>query len=280
MPTIITIESLDHEGARPYAHLTEPQLRNRLEPEAGLFIAESAKVIRVALDHGLQPLSLLTERRHLPQAIALLDGCRDEVPIYTAEAGLLESLTGYRLSRGVLAAMHRPGQRKAEEVCSTATRIAVVDGVANATNIGTIFRAAAALDFDAVLLSPTCCDPLNRRSVRVSMGTLFQVPWAVIGDDRAPWPERAIDQLHHWGFTTIALALRPEARRIDDPLLAATPRVAVLLGSEGDGLPQAAIDRCHHVAHIPMANGVDSLNVAAAAAVAFWQLRKEGQKEL
>lgn len=272
MAQIIHIDDLQHEGVRPYAQLTEAQLRNRLEPAAGLFIAESLKVIQVALAEGVQPVSLLTEERHLDQALAVAQDVAVDLPIYTASDSLLQQLTGYRLSRGILCAMRRPQPLDAASICARARRIAVVDSVVNATNVGVIFRGAAALGFDAVLLSPTCCDPLNRRSVRVSMGTLFQVPWAVLGAD-GDWPEGSMRLLHEWGFRVAAMALRDDAISIDDPRLTAQERLAVVLGSEGDGLPAEVIAQCDHTVCIPMQNGVDSLNVAAAAAIAFWQLR-------
>ena len=272
MAQIIPIDDLQHEGVRPYAQLTEAQLRNRLEPAAGLFIAESLKVIQVALAAGVQPVSLLTEERHLDQALAVAQDSPTDLPIYTASDGLLQQLTGYRLSRGILCAMRRPQPLDAASICARSRRIAVVDSVVNATNVGVIFRGAAALGFDAVLLSPTCCDPLNRRSVRVSMGTLFQVPWAVLGAD-GDWPEGSMRLLHKWGFSVVAMALRDDAISIDDPRLTAQERLAVVLGSEGDGLPAEVIAQCDHTVCIPMQNGVDSLNVAAAAAIAFWQLR-------
>lgn len=272
MAQIIHIDDLQHESVRPYAQLTEAQLRNRLEPAAGLFIAESLKVIQVALAAGVQPVSLLTEERHLDQALAVAQDVAVDLPIYTASDSLLQQLTGYRLSRGILCAMRRPQPLDAASICARARRIAVVDSVVNATNVGVIFRGAAALGFDAVLLSPTCCDPLNRRSVRVSMGTLFQVPWAVLGAD-GDWPEGSMRLLHKWGFSVAAMALRDDAISIDDPRLTAQERLAVVLGSEGDGLPAEVIAQCDHTVCIPMQNGVDSLNVAAAAAIAFWQLR-------
>ena len=273
MAQIIHIDSLDHEGVRPYARLTEAQLRNRLEPQSGLFIAESLKVIQVAVAAGVEPVSLLTEERHLDQALSVAQRVHVDIPIYTATDGLLEQLTGYRLSRGILCAMRRPHPQNASAVCASAHRIAVIDSVVNATNVGVIFRGAAALGFDAVLLSPTCCDPLNRRSVRVSMGSVFQIPWAVLSENDGGWPKGSIQQLRRWGFVTAAMALRDHAVSVDDPRLQAAERLAVVLGSEGDGLPDEVIDQCDYTVCIPMQNGVDSLNVAAAAAIAFWQLR-------
>lgn len=273
MAQIIHIDDLQTEGVRPYAHLTEAQLRNRLEPQSGLFIAESLKVIQVAIAAGVEPVSLLTEERHLDQALAVTQACRADLPIYTASDGLLQQLTGYALTRGILCAMRRPRPSDAADICRQARRVAVVDSVVNATNVGVIFRGAAALGFDAVLLSPTCCDPLNRRSVRVSMGTVFQVPWAILGQTDSEWPDSSLQRLHEWGFVTAAMALRDQAVSVDDPRLQSAERLAVVLGSEGDGLPAEVIDRCDYTVCIPMQNGVDSLNVAAAAAIAFWQLR-------
>lgn len=272
MARIYHIDNLQVAEVRPYSQLTEAQLRNRLEPDSGIFIAESMKVIQVALAAGVEPISLLTEERHIGQALSVTQNCRSDLPIYTASDNLLQQLTGYRLSRGILCAMRRPKPLDATSICTHARRIAVIDSVVNATNVGVIFRGAAALGIDAVLLSPTCCDPLNRRSVRVSMGTLFQVPWAVM-DAKYSWPEGAMQMLHKLGFCIAAMALRDNAITIDNPLLTTQERLAVLLGSEGDGLPTDVIKQCDYTVCIPMQNGVDSLNVAAAAAVAFWQLR-------
>ena len=246
-----------------FARLTEAQLRNRLEPEKGVFIAESPKVIGTALDAGGVPVALLMERRHLAgQGAAIIDRCGD-VPVYTGEPELLARLTGYRLSRGILCAMRRPAERSPEAVCAGASRIAILENVVDSTNIGAIFRSAAALGMDAVLLDPTCCDPLNRRAVRVSMGTVFQIPWA--------WAE--IDSLRAMGFQTCAMALCDDSISLDDPRLGACGRLAVVLGAEGDGLAKSTVAACDYTVRIPMQHGVDSLNVAAASAVAFWQLR-------
>lgn len=268
------IESLDAPGVEAYTRLTEAQLRNRLEPEQGIFIAESEKVIRVAIEAGLRPLSFLTEIRHLAQAQSLAALCSEETPIYTGDEALLAQLTGYKLSRGILCAMRRPAPITCEEACTRASRVAVIDSVVNATNTGAIFRAAAALGFDAVLLSPTCCDPLNRRSVRVSMGTVFQIPWAYIVQKAGEWPETAMHKLSEQGFATAAMALSNKSIPIDDPKPRSEPKLAVLLGSEGDGLDEKTLQLCDYVVRIPMQRNVDSLNVAAAAAIAFWQLRK------
>ena len=272
MPNIIEITDLADPALDVYARLTEAQLRNRLRPEDGLFIAESPKVIGYALDAGYAPVSLLLERRHIAGKAAPLLARVGEVPVYTAEPALLERLTGYPLTRGVLCAMRRRPLPGAEELCQDARRVAVLEGIVDTTNIGAIFRSAAALGVDAVLLSPSCCDPLNRRAVRVSMGTVFQVPWTYLGDSPADWPEAGLKRLKALGFESVALALSDDSLDIDDPALASRPRLALVLGTEGDGLAPATIARCDFTARIPMAHGVDSLNVAAAGAVAFWEL--------
>ena len=268
---IVHINSLDLPELDVYARLTESQLRNRLEPEKGIFIAESLKVVRIALQRGLQPLSFLAEEKYVEEQILPLVADQYDVPVFTGPRQMLASLTGYELSRGFLCAMRRPTLPSVEEVCSGKRRIAVMDSVVNSTNTGAIFRAATALGIEALLLTPTCCDPLNRRSVRVSMGTVFQMPWTYIEQ----WPAGGIDRLHNLGFATVALALNDNAVSIDDPSLRANDRLAIVMGTEGDGLSAQTIAACDHVAMIPMQNGVDSLNVAAAAAVAFWQLRQE-----
>lgn len=272
MPNIIEITDLADPALDVYARLTEAQLRNRLRPEDGLFIAESPKVIGYALDAGYAPVSLLLERRHIAGKAAPLLARVGEVPVYTADPALLERLTGYPLTRGVLCAMRRRPLPGAEELCRDARRVAVLEGIVDTTNIGAIFRSAAALGVDAVLLSPSCCDPLNRRAVRVSMGTVFQVPWTYLGDSPADWPEAGLKRLKALGFESVALALSDDSLDIDDPALASRPRLALVLGTEGDGLAPATIARCDFTARIPMAHGVDSLNVAAAGAVAFWEL--------
>ncbi len=270
MQNIIEITNLDSPALAPYVRLTEAQLKNRLHPEDGLFIAESPVVIGCALDAGYEPVSFLMERRHVAgKAAALLARC-PEVPVYTADGDVLQALTGYPLTRGVLCAMRRRPLPPVEAVCKDARRAAVLEGVVDATNVGAIFRSAAALGVDAVLLTPTTCDALNRRAVRVSMGTVFQVPWTRIGDSAADWPEAGLARLRKMGFTTCALALSDGALSIDDPALTRCERLALVLGSEGDGLAPATIARCDCAARIPMARGVDSLNVAAASAVAFW----------
>lgn len=265
---IVEVDRLDLAGVAPYASLTEAQLRNRLCPEDALFIAESPKVIRIALQKGYVPVSLLCEGRHIEgDAADIVAALPPSVPIYTGPRQLLQSLTGYALTRGVLCAMRRPHPLSVEEVCSNASRVAVIDGVVDTTNIGAIFRSAAALGIDAVLLTPTSCDPLNRRAVRVSMGTVFLVPWTWVGADY-----HAV--LRSLGFATVAMALTDESVSIDDPCLD-LPRLAIILGTEGDGLCREAIASADFTARIPMSAGVDSLNVAAASAVAFWQLRKK-----
>ena len=266
MPNIIEITDWSAPALDVYARLTEAQLKNRLHPEDALFIAESPVVIGYALDAGYEPVSLLMERRHFTgKAAALLERCGD-VPVYTAEPDILSKLTGYPLTRGVLCAMRRPAPKTVEAVCRSARRVAVLEGIVDTTNIGAIFRSAAALGMDAVVLSPTCCDPLNRRAVRVSMGTVFQVPWARLDS----WPDGGLRDL---GFRTAAMALTDNSISIDDPALMAEPKLAIVLGTEGDGLAPDTIARCDYTVKIPMAHGVDSLNVAAASAVAFWQLR-------
>lgn len=262
---IIEVTDLNFPGAEVYSSLTEAQLRNRLDPGRGIFIVESPKVIRVALDAGYEPLSLLCEKRHIAgDAADIIEKCGD-IPVYTGRRELLASLTGYVLTRGVLCAMRRPSLPSVEEVCGDADRIAVIDGVVDTTNIGAIFRSAAALGIDGVLLTRTSCDPFNRRAVRVSMGSVFLVPWT--------WLDAPLQLLNELGFKTVAMALTDDSVSIDDPKLMAEPRLAVVLGTEGDGLSSSVIAQADYVARIPMAHGVDSLNVAAASAVAFWQLR-------
>ncbi len=277
MPKIIEITSLEVPELAVYTRLTEAQLRNRLEPENGIFIAESPKVIKLALDCGYQPLSLLTERKHISgQAEDIIRRLGEDTPVYTADDGILEALTGYALYRGVLCAMRRPILKTAEEVCKGASRIAVLENIADSTNVGAIIRSAAALNMDAVLVTPSCCDPLCRRAVRVSMGTVFQIPWTYIGADREEWERSGAELLRGMGFKTAAMALDDNSVSMDDPRLAAEPRLAIILGSEGDGLAKKTIADCDYTVKIPMSHGVDSLNVAAASAVAFWELRKRG----
>ena len=272
MPNIVEITDLSAPELDAYARLTQAQLRSRLEPEKGIFIAESPKVIARALDAGYQPLSLLMERRQITgPAAEILTRC-GHAPVYTADRDTRASLTGFELTRGVLCAFRRPLPCSVEEVCRSARRVAVLEGIVDSTNVGAIFRSAAALNMDAVLVTPSCCDPLCRRAVRVSMGTVFQVPWAQIGATPADWPENGIGQLHRLGFRTAAMALSDRSVSIDDASLAAEPKLAVVLGTEGDGLAHTTIAACDYTVKIPMSHGVDSLNVAAASAVAFWQL--------
>ena len=262
---IIEINSLEHPGVEVFSTLTEAQLRNRVEPDKGIFIAESPKVINVALNMRWEPLALLCERKHIEgDAKSIIQRCGD-IPVYTGNRDLLAKLTGYTLTRGVLCAMRRPHEKAVEEVCCDARRVVVIDGVVDTTNIGAIFRSAAALGIDAVLLTRSSCDPLNRRAVRVSMGSVFLVPWT--------WLDGSISSLHQLGFKTAAMALTDQSVPIDHPALKAEPRLAIIMGTEGDGLPHETIAEADYVVRIPMSHDVDSLNVAAAAAVAFWELR-------
>jgi len=273
MPNIIEITDFNAPELAPFAHLTEAQLRNRADPEKGAFIAESPKVIRRALDAGYTPLSLLMERRHITgQGSEIISLCGD-VPVYTADSALLESLTGYALTRGILCAMQRPSLPSVESICANARRVAVLESIVDPTNVGAIFRSAAALNMDAVLVTPTCCDPLYRRAVRVSMGTVFQIPWTRIGMSPTDWPENGMALLKKLGFKTAAMALSDDSVSIDHPALHEENKLAIILGTEGDGLAVRTIANCDYTVRIPMAHQVDSLNVAAASAVAFWELR-------
>jgi tRNA G18 (ribose-2'-O)-methylase SpoU len=275
MPNIIEITDFHAPELDPYARLTQNQLRNRREPEKGIFIAESPKVIDRALDAGYKPVSLLMERKQITgPAAGILSRCGD-APVYTADREMLAELTGFELTRGVLCAFHRPAPRPVEELCKNARRVAVLEGIVDSTNVGAIFRSAAALNMDAVLINPSCCDPLCRRAVRVSMGTVFQVPWGQLGETPADWPEKGMDILHSLGFKTAAMALSDRSVSIDDEQLAKEPKLAIVLGTEGDGLAADTIASCDYTVKIPMSHGVDSLNVAAASAVAFWQLGKQ-----
>ncbi len=273
MPEFIEINDLNAPGCEVYTKLTEAQLRNRLEPEKGIFIAESPKVIGLAIDAGYEVVSMLTEKR-------CVDGCASEVlsrcgdiPVYLAPTEVLSQMTGYKLNRGVLCAVRRPKPKSAEEICRNAHRVAVLENIVDSTNIGAVFRSAAALGIDAVLVTPSCCDPLLRRSVRVSMGTVLLVPWATIGEEPGDWPAKGLEMLNSWGFKTAAMALSDRSVSIDDPSLATENKLAIVLGTEGDGLSPTTIASCDYTVKIPMSLGVDSLNVAAAGAVAFWQLR-------
>ena len=261
------IENLEAPELDVFARLTEAQLLNRFEPKKGMFIAESPKVIQRALDAGCRPVSILVERGHMnAEACAAIESCGD-IPVYTAPLPELTKLTGFQLTRGMLCAMYRPALRSVEEVTAGVRRVAVLEDVMNPTNVGAIFRSAAALGMDAVLLTPACTDPLYRRSARVSMGTVFQVPWTYLEKDWIP-------QLQTLGFETAAMALREDTLSITDPRLHQVDKLAVVLGTEGDGLAETTIARCDYTVKIPMYHGVDSLNVAAASAVAFWELSK------
>lgn len=273
MPNRIPIQSLSQPELDVYARLTDHQLRNRLEPEKGIFIAQTPKVIALALENGYEPLSILAEDGQLGGEAARLLEAVGRIPIYTAPRELLAELTGYALTRGILCAMRRPKMPRLEEICAGASRIAVLDGVVDATNVGAIIRSAAALNMDGVVVTSTCCDALNRRAVRVSMGTVFQIPWTRI--EAETWAP----ELRNLGFRTAAMALRKDSMDIDDPILTKEEKLAVVLGSEGWGLPQQTIDQCDYTVCIPMGHGVDSLNVAAASAVAFWQLGRSAKKQ-
>jgi tRNA G18 (ribose-2'-O)-methylase SpoU len=270
MPNIIEITDFSAPELDVYARLTEGQLLNRHEPEKGMFIAESPIVIERALDAGCIPVSFLVERKHIEsQAKELIKRCGD-IPVYTAEFDVLTQLTGFQLTRGMLCAMYRPKLPTVREICAGARRIAVMENVVNPTNVGAIFRSAAALNMDAVLLTSACSNPLYRRAIRVSMGTVFQIPWTFF--DNNVWPEEGMELLHEMGFKTAAMALRDDSVSIDNPRLMSEQKLAVILGTEGEGLAAGTIADCDYTVRIPMSHGVDSLNVAAASAVAFWQL--------
>lgn len=272
MPHMIEITDFLAPELDVYARCTENQLLNREFPEKGLFIAESPKVIERALNAGYLPVSFLMEEKHIEtQAKDILSRCPD-VPVYTASFDLLTQLTGFQLTRGMLCAMHRAPLPTVEDICRNARRIAILENVMNPTNVGAIFRSAAALGMDAVLLTPACSNPLYRRSIRVSMGTVFQIPWTFIGSEEEPWPQKPIEHLHTMGFKTVAMALSDNSISIKDPRLTAEEKLAIILGTEGDGLASCTIEDCDYTVRIPMSHGVDSLNVAAASAVAFFQL--------
>ena len=265
MANIIEITSTSHPGVEVFSTMTEAQLRQQIEQECGLFIAESPKVIHVALQAGYTPTALLCERKHIEgDAKDIIERCGD-IPIYTGTRETLKTLTGYTLTRGVLCAMRRPQLPTVKEICDGAKRIVVIKGVVDTTNIGAIFRSAAALGIDGVLLSRDSCDPLNRRAVRVSMGSVFLVPWT--------WLDKPISSLATYGFKTAAMALTDQSISIDHPMLKTVGQLAIVMGTEGDGLPMQVITDADYVVRIPMSHQVDSLNVAAAAAVAFWELR-------
>ena len=275
MPNIIEITDFAAPELDVYARLREVQLLNRQDPEQGIFIEESPRVIERALDAGCVPLSFLVEKKHMEQeARTLMERC-PESPFYTAEFDVLTQITGYKLTRGMLCAMRRPKPLSVEEVCAGTHRIAILENVVNPTNVGAIFRSAAALNMDAVLLTPDCSDPLYRRSIRVSMGTVFQIPWTYFPED-ASWPEEGMKLLKESGFKTVSMALRNDSVEINDPVLHAEERLAVILGTEGEGLASTTIADSDYTVKIPMSHGVDSLNVAAASAVAFWELGGKG----
>ena len=272
MANVIEITDFTAPELDVYARLTEAQLLNREEPAKGLFIAESPKVIERALDAGCQPVSLLMERKHIDsQAKDVIARCGD-IPVYTSDLDILTKLTGFQLTRGVLCAMRRPQLKSVEETLQDAKRIVILENVMNPTNVGAIFRSAAALGMDAVLLTPGCSNPLYRRAARVSLGTVFQIPWTFIGSEMSDWPESGMEKLRSLGFKTAAMALRDDRVSIDDPKLLAEEKLAIILGSEGEGLTNDTIADCDYTVKIPMYHDVDSLNVAAASAVAFWQL--------
>lgn len=274
MSEIIKIEDFSDPRLDIFVRLTGAQLRSKLEPEKGVFIAESPTVIEVALESGCEPVALLTDERLINGAVEKIIKRCEGVPIYTATKDVLEQLTGFALTRGALCAMKRPPMLSLDELLKDARTVAVLENIADSTNIGAIFRSAAALGVDAVLVTPDCCDPLCRRAVRVSMGTIFRVPWGVIGKDHIDWRENGPRMLRKLGFKTAAMALTEDSVNIDDPALMAEERVAVILGTEGTGLSKTTIKNSDYTVMIPMANDVDSLNVAAAGVIAFWQLTR------
>ncbi|MDE7347992.1 MAG: RNA methyltransferase [Muribaculaceae bacterium] len=264
----VEITAIDDPRIKIFAGLTEAQLRNTLHPDDGLFIAESPKVIRVALDAGLVPVAILCEKRHIEGDAADIIARVPDIPVYTGSREVLAAITGYTLTRGVLCAMRRPVLPSVEDVCKASRRIVVIDDVSDTTNIGSIFRSAAALGMDAVLMGPTACDPLNRRAVRVSMGSVFLIPWTRL--------EGGLKQLKSCGFKTVAMALRHNSVDISDPVLKAEHKLAIVMGTEGEGLPIETIDSADYVVKIPMHHDVDSLNVATASAIAFYELALPG----
>lgn len=275
---IIKINDFLDERLDVFVRLTGAQLRNKLEPEKGIFIAESPTVIEVALNSGYEPVSLLTDERLLNEGVkGIIQRCEKDFPdmsVFTADRETLIKLTGFELTRGALCAMKRPTLKSPDLLCKDARRIAVLEEIADATNVGAIFRSAAALGVDAVLITPTACDPLCRRALRVSMGTVLQVPWTRICESREDWLENGIEKLKALGFKTAAMALSNNSVSIDDKTLSSEEKLAIVLGTEGNGLEKSTISKCDYTVKIPMSNGVDSLNVAAASAIAFWQLRR------
>ena len=274
MPNIITVTN-PNDPALELFRRSDAQLRMKQHPNEALFVAESAKVVRLAMNAGIEPLAFLMERKHIVgQAAEVLADCAPDVPVYTGERDILGDTVGYFPDRCIQCIMRRPAPMNAEDILQTAERVAVVEAVTDTTNLGAIIRSAAALGMDAVLLTPTCCDPLNRRSVRVSMGTVFQLPWARLGKRAEDWPEKGMSLLKAQGFTTAALALQTDSVTPDCAELKRAKKLALILGTEGDGLSRGTIARCDYTVMIPMSHGVDSLNVAAAGAVAFWALGK------
>lgn len=274
MANIIKITDLMAPELDIYARLNENQLLHYYEPDTGIFIAESPNVIIRALNAGYEPLSILLEEKEIESdAKKIIELC-DNIPIFTAKLDVLTKLTGFQLTRGLLCAMYRKTLPSISDVCKNAKRIVILENVMNPTNIGAIFRSAAALNMDAVLLTHGCADPLYRRASRVSMGTVFQIPWTYIGNDTKDWYESGMDMIKEQGFKTVAMALRKDSMNVDDPRLMSEEKLAIILGTEGDGLSDSTINDCDYTVCIPMSHGVDSLNVAAASAVAFWQLGK------
>ena len=274
MANIIEVTEFNNPALDVYTRLTEAQLKNKLDKENGLFIAESPNVILYALERGYEPVSLLMEKKKITGGGKDIIEKVGDIPVYTAEGKVLENLTGFPLTRGILCAMKRPDIPSLDEVLKNASRVAVLEDIVDSTNVGAIFRSAAALGIDAVLITPSCIDPLNRRTVRVSMGTVFQVPWTYIGEEITDWPEKGLSLLHEKGFKTAAMALWDNSVSIEDECLKKEDKLAIILGTEGTGLKKETIEKSTYTVKIPMYHGVDSLNVASAAAVAFWELRK------
>ncbi|MCR5736276.1 MAG: RNA methyltransferase [Eubacterium sp.] len=272
MPNIIEITDFNAPELDVYARLSENQLLNHHEPEKGMFIAESPKVVERALDAGYEPVSVLVEKKHIEGEAKEVIRRVGEVPIFTAEFEVLTQLTGFKLTRGVLCAMRRKPLPTMQEICKGVRRIAVLERVMNPTNLGAIFRSAAALNMDAVLLTPECTNPLYRRAIRVSMGTVFQIPWTIMTEEPSKWPRPMMEEIKKEGFKTVAMALRKDTIEIDNPQLKEEEKLAIILGTEGDGLLEETIDGCDYTVKIPMSHEVDSLNVAAASAIAFWEL--------
>lgn len=273
---VISINDSQDPNIRLFSQLTNHQLRNRLDPERGVLIAESEKVIRVALASGVEPIAFLLDERWLTRLGDVLEGLSDDVPIYTLPRDEIATITGFNVTRGALCAMRRPSPTPLASVLEGASRVAVLEGIVDTTNVGAITRSAAALGVDGLILTPTCADPLSRRAIRVSMGTIFRIPWAWACRDKDQWPREGLAALSAAGFTSAALALRDDALALDDPKVGSTPRLALVFGTEGDGLAPDTIASCDMTVTIPMMNGVDSLNVAAASAVVFWELCRKG----